>query len=383
MPTNIAMNRVPTAARWTPPGRGAIAVIRVEHASADWMNDAEPVFRSHREQPWSALPVGRLIYGRWGHSSPEDVVVCRLTHTDFEVHCHGGDAAVVRILGDLADLGIVAVTAEEQRITHLGVIQAELETAVTQALTVRTADLLLQQADGRWPAALKRWGLSWFREGEAPAEPLRGNTLESARGSAGASPSHRTEVAAALAWADFARHLVEPWNVVLTGRPNVGKSSLINALLGYQRAIVNPQPGTTRDVVTAVTAFEGWPVRLSDTAGLRDTADDLEAAGIARARQHLADADAIVIVLDIHQPPTDDDFALLAAHPDALVIAHKCDLPNQWGAALPSHALAVSSVTKVGLEELQAALVRKLIPHEPPAEALLPVTDRLRSLVSA
>lgn len=335
-----------TAARWTPPGRGAIAVIRVEQAPVEWMNEAEPVFRSHREQRWNALPLGRLIYGRWGRSSPEEVVVCRLTDSDFEVHCHGGDAAVARILRDLADLGISTATAEEQRTAQVGVVQAELETAVTQALTIRTADLLLQQADGRWPAALGRMT--------------------------------QTEKETSLAWANFARHLVEPWNIVLTGRPNVGKSSLINALLGYQRAIVNPQPGTTRDVVTAVTAFDGWPVRLSDTAGLRDTTDDLEAAGIARARQHLSQADAVLIVLDRSQSPTTDDLALLTAHSDALVIANKCDLPDQWGTALPAHALALSSVTKVGLEELQSAIMRKLIPHEPPAEALLPVTNRLR-----
>jgi tRNA modification GTPase len=344
------MTNIASAARWTPAGRGAIAVIRVEQAPVDWMSATEPVFRAHRGDVWSALPIGRLIYGRWGWSSPEDVVVCRLSENDFEVHCHGGDAAVARILADLAQVGIATVTAEEQRLQRLGTIQTELETAVTQALTVRTADLLLQQADGRWTAALER---------------MTAKEKETAR-----------------SWSDFARHLVEPWNVVLTGRPNVGKSSLINALLGYQRAIVNPQPGTTRDVVTAVTAFDGWPVRLSDTAGLRDTSDDLEAAGIARARQHLAEADAILIVLDTSASPTEEDVALLAAYPDALVIANKCDLLDLWGSALPSHALRVSSVTSEGLTQLQTAIVQKLVPREPPKDALLPVTDLLRTLLS-
>ena len=74
-----------------------------------------------------------------------------------------------------------------------------------------------------------------------------------------------------LAWEDFGLHLTRPWNVVLAGRPNVGKSSLINALLGYTRSIVFDQPGTTRDVVTAATAIDGWPIELSDTAGLRES----------------------------------------------------------------------------------------------------------------
>lgn len=338
-----------TAACRTPRGRGAIAVIRVENAPTDWATAAQPVFQSHRGDSWSMLPINRLIYGRWGWSLTEDVVVCRLSETDFEVHCHGGDAAVARILDDLASLGITTVAAEEQQAARVGAIQAELETAVTQALTLRTADILLQQADGRWPVALEHL---------TPAQ-----------------------IETAVAWSSFARHLVEPWTVVLTGRPNVGKSSLINALLGYQRAIVNPQPGTTRDVLTAITAFEGWPVRLSDTAGLRETTDELEAAGIARARQQLTDADAVLVLINQHTPPSDEDFALFAQHPQAIVIAHKCDLTNAWSEHLPAHAIRVSSITGAGLDSLQQAIVQKLIPGEPPADALLPVTERLRELL--
>ncbi len=334
-----------SAACWTPRGRGAIAVIRVENVPPDWAIAAHPVFRSHRGDSWSALPINRLIYGHWGWTTPEDVIVCRLSETAFEIDCHGGDAAVARILADLAQLGISTVTAHEQLAALVGVIQAELEAAVTQTLTLRTADLLLHQADGRWPAALERL-----------------------------TP---TEIDECVSWSNFAKHLVEPWNVVVTGRPNVGKSSLINALLGFERAIVNPQPGTTRDVVTAITAFDGWPVRLSDTAGQRDTTDELEAAGIARARKHLAEADLVLVLLDRHTPPTEEDFSLLAAHPDAIVIAHKCDLPDAWGDWIPPQALSVSSVTGTGLDAVQQAIVTKLIPCLPPAGALLPVTTRL------
>lgn len=344
-------DRHPTAACWTPPGRGAIAVIRVNNTPGDWTNQAQAVFQSHRGDSWSALPVNRIIYGRWGATAPEEVVVCRLNETDFEVHCHGGDAAVARILADLAALAIPTVSAHEQQAVRVGTIPAELDAAATQAVTLRTAEILLQQADGRWPAALDRM---------TPAD-----WQASAR------------------WSDFARHLTEPWNVVLTGRPNVGKSSLINALLGYQRAIVNPQPGTTRDVVTAVTAFDGWPVKLSDTAGLRETADELEAAGIARARQHLTNADAVLVLIDVSQPPQPEDHALIAAHPDAIIVAHKCDLPHQWGNALPAECILVSSVTGEGLSSLQEALIRKLIPVVPTVDVLLPVTETLRRILAA
>ena len=117
------------------------------------------------------------------------------------------------------------------------------------------------------------------------------------------------------ALADFApvgRHLVR----ALAGRrspapPNVGKSSLVNALAGYQRTVVAPVAGTTRDVVTATVAFDGWPVELADTAGLRDAAESLEAEGIGQARRHLAEADVVVWVLDASAPdpvwPADPD----------------------------------------------------------------------------
>jgi tRNA modification GTPase len=112
-----------------------------------------------------------------------------------------------------------------------------------------------------------------------------------------AIPGHEltAQLDALLRWSEFGRHLTQPWQVVLTGVPNVGKSSLINRLLGYSRSIVYAEPGTTRDVVTAATAFDGWPVELSDTAGLRDAAGEIEAAGVERARRHLATADLAIV----------------------------------------------------------------------------------------
>src|SRR6185503_7750192 len=103
-----------------------------------------------------------------------------------------------------------------------------------------------------------------------------------------------------LALAEVGLHLTTPWRVVFAGPPNVGKSSLVNALLGYPRAIVYDQPGTTRDVLTASTAFDGWPFELRDTAGLRDgiSLDSVEVEGVARARAQIATADLVVFVHD-------------------------------------------------------------------------------------
>jgi len=179
-----------------------------------------------------------------------------------------------------------------------------------------------------------------------------------------------------LEWSDFGVHLSRPWSVVLTGRPNVGKSSLINALLGYRRAIVADQPGTTRDVVAGVTAFDGWPIELADTAGLRAAQESLEAGGIELARSKLATADLRVLLIDVGEPPQRDDETLLASWPDALVVAHKADLPDRWEGRLPGGAIRVSSRTGAGLAELMAAIIRRIVPREPPPGTPLPVSLR-------
>jgi tRNA modification GTPase len=188
-------------------------------------------------------------------------------------------------------------------------------------------------------------------------------------------------VDALLAWADFGLHLTRPWHVVLTGRPNVGKSSLINALLGYSRSIVYDEPGTTRDIVTAETAIAGWPVRLIDTAGIRQAAEGLEAAGIERAHESLASADCVIVVCDVGSVPEAEDVELLASWPGATVAGNKSDLPNMWGERLPENALCVSSRTGAGLDTLVEAIAARLVPELPPAGTPIPITERQVALL--
>jgi len=281
-----------------------------------------------------------------------------LSSDTLEIHCHGGDAAVRRILLDLQHAGCAVVSWQAQAASQGESFNAECLDRLSRTTTWRTAEIVLEQSNGLLRGAFQQLARS-----------------DSAT-TAGAEAAG-AQIAALLAWAEFGLHLTQPWNVVLTGRPNVGKSSLINRLLGYERAIVFDQPGTTRDVVTAETAFDGWPVLLSDTAGLHDTTEELEAAGIALARQRLATADLIVVLIDLSKPATgDDEQRLLAEWPDAIVVAHKCDLPMSRPRPIPAESLRVSSTTGEGIELLQQRLVERLVPRVPPTGTAIPISER-------
>ena len=350
-----------TVAVWTPPGRGAVATIRVQGDLAKLSERLAEVFRAASGRALHTLPEQHICFGQWGRDAAEDVVVCRTSPHACEIHCHGGDAAVRRILADVQSLGGEVVDWRSQLAAERGQWERDLADALSRATTLRAAGWIAAQAG--------RMGLAIVELSALVANGLQEQATARAN--------------AILAWASFGLHLTRPWEVVLAGRPNVGKSSLINALLGFERSIVFDEPGTTRDVVTADTVLDGWAIRLSDTAGQRGSADELEAAGIARAREALANADARLLLLDISEPPHNDDLRLLAEWPDALIVAHKSDLPDAWGELMPANAIRVSSLQRMGLKELSAAIVARLVPTLPPENAIIPLNDRqIRELLS-
>ena len=225
-------------------------------------------------------------------------------------------------------------------------ITAKAAIDLPRAPTVRTAAILLAQAEGALEEELGRIARALPQD----------------------VPDALARLDALLERWPVGARLIAGWRVVLAGRPNVGKSHLLNALAGYERAIVDPTPGTTRDVVTVATAFDGWPVELADTAGLRTSLDPIESQGVSLARSRHRAADLVLLVLDRSEPLTEDDRALLAEWPRALRIANKADLPVSWCAA-EQGALEVSATRGDGIEPLVATIARRLVP-DPPGEGV-------------
>jgi tRNA modification GTPase len=152
--------------------------------------------------------------------------------------------------------------------------------------------------------------------------------------------------------------------LAILGRPNVGKSSLFNALLEQDRAIVTAQAGTTRDWVTEFLSIKGLPVKMIDTAGIRPTSDVIEAQGVEKSYEALADADLILVVIDLAEPLHDTDRELLAhagGEGRCLVVGNKADLAGKADVPIPFHA--VSSTTRQGIHELRDKIHTAALPQ--------------------
>lgn len=337
----------------TPAGRGAVATVLVDGplataAVARW-------FRPAAARPLASFAIGRTVFGRWQTDADagEELVVCRRSPSRVEIHCHGGAAAIEAIVGSLR----LAGCREQQWQTWLrevadDVLSAAALVMLSAARTQRVAGVLLDQYRGALRRAL-----------EDAIAALESNDLPPAIGL----------LEQLDRYANFGMHLTSPWRVVLAGRANVGKSSLINALLGYRRSIVFDEPGTTRDVVTASTALDGWPVELADTAGLRAETDEIERQGVERARRQMSQADLVVLVFDCSQPWSGEDAELLQTAGPALIVHNKCDV--QFPGPERPPGLTTSAKTNPGIGRLTEMIAARLVPDPPAPGAAVPFDE--------
>ena len=318
----------------TPSGTGAVAVIEVVLADATAVGVTLAAFRPVPLRPLHEVPVGRVLFGQW---VDEDVVVVRTDALRWEVHCHAGIAAVQRIVAELQQANAQPGghfgqrdTSCDRPLKSLELAQRAVADAVTEVLphcrTLHTAALVLAQMTNGLAAVML----------EVDA---------------------RQRLAAT---ATIARHLTIPWRVALIGAPNVGKSSLLNALAGRERSIVSEVAGTTRDQLEADVVIDGWMVTLVDTAGVRDVAEsELEAIGMSRSLRAMESCDLILHVLDATAPDALDDVELTGVAP-VIRVLNKCDLLT--ASAEMSADVSVSAMNGDGLDALRSCVASRLVP---------------------
>jgi tRNA modification GTPase len=355
----------PIAALATPPGRSALAVVRLSGRGAfEVAARVVEGFRANRPRTatLAAFREGGEAFDRGlytvfpaPHSyTGEDLV---------ELSCHGGQLAPARLLAALHAAG--ARPAAPGEFTRRAVLNGKLDLVQAEAV----GDLIDAVAPAQARAALRQLegGLSRrltdLREALIDVQALLSYEIDFPGEDDGPVPPERIaaslgdaagRIARLLATAPSADRMRHGALLVLAGRPNAGKSSLFNALLGTSRALVTEIPGTTRDAIEGHTDFLGWPVRLADTAGLSDSDDRLERMGVEVSRRYLSAADVVLLCVEAGREAGPDETALAAERP-SLVVRTKRDLVN--GAV---EGLAVSAVTGEGIEDLRRAVANRV-----------------------
>ena len=358
------------------PGQGGIAVIRLSGPQAQ--QAVQAIVQCPGSQEWASH---RVLYGHVlaadGMERLDEVLVLVMqaprsfTAEDVvEIHCHGGVIAVQRVLARVLEQPGVrrALPGEfSQRAVlngRLDLTRAEAITDLVAARSQRAAQLAMAGLDGgiqRRIGALRERLLDQLSELEARVDfeedlpPLDGAALLAEL------QAVRADLLDLVADGERGAALRSGLRVALVGRPNVGKSSLLNRLSRRERAIVTDLPGTTRDLLESEIVLEGVPITLLDTAGIRSTSDAVEQLGIARSHDALASADLVLLLFDLTVGWTPADQTLLEAIPPAvphLRVGNKADLAAVAGDG-PEADVRLSAHTGDG----EAALVRALLEH--------------------
>ena len=364
----------------TPPGRGGIGIVRLSGPSA-------PLLACQLLQRERPLRPRHATFGHVRSGSERADLVDQVVVTWFErprsytaedvveIGAHGNPVVLGRILelavragARLAEPGEFTLRAHLNG--RLDLVQAEAVCDLVAAVTPLQARAAMDQLEGTLTTEIGRVdgrlfdlcarleasldfpdeGFHFITRDEAIAELTR----------------VRDDLAALVRDGRAGRLIREGSMVVIVGRPNAGKSSLFNALVGSERAIVTAVAGTTRDLLTEAVDVLGLPLTFVDTAGLRDTDEAIELEGVRRARQAHQVAALTLLVLDGSQPLDDDDWRLLdeTAQRARLIVVNKIDLPSGWSAndtaSLPTLAVPVSAIDGRGLDDLRRRIAEAL-----------------------
>lgn len=381
------------AAISTPAGEGAIALVRIsgEHAVAV----AGRIFRGN-EKPSQIPPQSQ----RLGEIVVDDRAIDQVmlsvhrapasyTGEDLvEISCHGGLLVTARVLE--ACLGAGARAARPGEFTERAFLNGKMDLTQAEAvidlirartdLALRSAREQLEGRLGEKIGAMRGELVELLAHIEAGIDfPEEGIFPDASSRLKARLSSIQEQMRALLATADQGRILREGLRAVIYGPTNAGKSSLLNRLLGYERAIVSEQPGTTRDTIEEVINLRGIPIRLLDTAGLRESADEIERAGIARTEKSLAGADLLLHVLDrsVAKPPGLTGNSTVQTQ---ILLLNKSDLPEHpdWENI---EALRICCLSANGLLGLEDEIFSRISERHLRAESGVAINARHRDLL--
>ena len=362
----------------TPPGRGGLGVVRISGSDAVAIASCLITQRGRLEPRYATVTTIKLKSGS-GESAADQVVATHFaaphsyTGEDVvELSAHGSPVILHAIVQSAMDAG--ARLAEPGEFTlraflnqRIDLVQAEAVADLIDAATPAQARAAYDQLEGTLTRAIAEIDAALFdlvAKLEASVDfPDEGYHFLQSDALENALADLRARMGRLLCDARRGRLIREGAQIAIVGKPNVGKSSLFNALIGTQRAIVTDVPGTTRDLITEVADIGGVRVTLVDTAGRREARDVVEAEGIARARGAESVSELILIVVDASEPLDESDFGILsqAAEFKYLIVANKNDL-LKWQKAeyMPPGAVPVSATTGEGLQDLRERIALTL-----------------------
>lgn len=367
----------------TPMGEGAIAIVRISGEEA-WQI-ADRIFTSPSAKPLSQQPSHTIHYGHLHDPSTgeiiEEVMVSIMkgpktfTREDIvEINCHGGITSVNRVLELVLTEG--ARLAEPGEFTkraflngRIDLSQAEAVMDLIRAKTDKAMNVALNQMEGKLSLLigdLRQALLETLAQVEVNIDYPEYDDVEEVTIPLMIEKGGwvRDEIDRLLETSSQGKILREGLSTVIIGRPNVGKSSLLNSLVQENKAIVTDIAGTTRDIIEEYVNVRGVPLRLIDTAGIRETEDIVERIGVERSRQVLKEADLILLMINGSEPLTHEDEQLFeaAAGMDVLVIVNKTDLPLQIDLdrvhelAGRDRVITTSILKEQGIAELEEAI---------------------------
>ncbi|WP_322536148.1 tRNA uridine-5-carboxymethylaminomethyl(34) synthesis GTPase MnmE [Bacillus altitudinis] len=371
------------AAISTPMGEGAIAIIRL--SGPDAVQIADRMYKGPKEKKLVSVDSHTIHYGHIVDSSTEQVIeevmvsVLRapktFTREDvIEINCHGGIVTVNKVLQLALKEG--ARLAEPGEFTkraflngRIDLSQAEAVMDLIRAKTDRAMNVAMTQMEGRLSGLIKRLRgeiLETLAHVEVNIDYPEYDDVEEMthRVLVEKATSVKKEIESLLMTSQQGKILREGLSTVIIGRPNVGKSSLLNSLVQETKAIVTDIPGTTRDVIEEYVNVRGVPLRLVDTAGIRETEDIVERIGVERSRQVLKEADLILLVLNYSEELSEEDIKLFEAVSgmDIIVIVNKTDLEPKLDVekvkelAKDRPVVTTSLLQEKGIDELEMAI---------------------------